>query len=72
MLQKQEEDRAREVKAREQRAQEFMNRMANTVIKEMDAKAVEEDIKIRRYELQRELRERNEEEKRLKRLKEGN
>jgi len=46
--------------------------MANTVIKEMDAKAVEEDIKIRRYELQRELRERNEEEKRLKRLKEGN
>jgi hypothetical protein len=48
-----------------------MNRMANTVIKEMDAKAVEEDMKIHCYVTQRELRERTEEEKRLKRLKDG-
>jgi hypothetical protein len=52
MLQKQEEDRSREVKAREDRAQEFMNRMADTVIKDMDAKAHEEEMKIRRYEME--------------------
>lgn len=33
MLEKQEEDRANEFAAREQRAQDFMNRMAGTVIK---------------------------------------
>ena len=36
MLTKQEEDRLNEIKARERRAQEFMNRMADTVIKGMD------------------------------------
>lgn len=38
MLTKQEEDRLNEIKARERRAQEFMNRMADTVIKNMDEK----------------------------------
>ena len=38
MLEKQEQDRINEFKAREQRAQEFMNRMADTVIKSMDDK----------------------------------
>jgi hypothetical protein len=46
------------VKAREQRAQEFMNRMADTVIKNMDNRTREEEEKIRRYELEKELRER--------------
>ena len=46
-----------------------MNRMADTVIKVMDAKANEEEMKIRRYEMQRELEERREEEYRNKRLK---
>ena len=55
MLQKQEEDRSREVKAREDIAQEFMNRMADTVIKDMDAKAHEEEMKIRRYEMELEI-----------------
>ena len=34
--------------------------MADTVIKEMDHKAHEEEMKIRRYELQKELNERKE------------
>ena len=46
------------MKAREQRAQEFMNRMADTVIKNMDNRTREEEEKIRRYELEKELRER--------------
>ena len=36
MSEKQDEDRVNEFKAREKRAQEFMNKMADTVIKNMD------------------------------------
>ena len=36
MLDKQEQDRQNEVMAREKRAQEFMNRMADGVLAEMD------------------------------------
>ena len=69
MLEKQEQDRLNEIKAREQRAQEFMNRMADTVIKNMDEKAREEEEKIRRYEMEKELRERMEDEKRYMKVK---
>jgi len=62
----------REIKAREERQQMFMNRMADTVIKEMDNKAAEEEMKIRKWELERELAERRAEEIKLKRKKEGN
>ena len=41
-----------------------MNRMADTVIKQMDEKAQEEEIKIRRYEMEKELRERLEDQRR--------
>ena len=69
MLEKQEQDRINEYKAREQRAQEFMNRMADTVIKDMDDKARDEEDKIRRYEMEKEMRERMEDERRLKKIK---
>ena len=69
MLEKQEQDRINEFKAREQRAQEFMNRMADTVIKNMDDKQRDEEDKIRRYEMEKEMRERLEDEKRMKKLK---
>jgi hypothetical protein len=72
MLEKQEADRMREIKAREERQQMFMNRMADTVIKEMDNKAQEEETKIRQWELQRELAERKTVEERLRRKKDGN
>jgi len=50
----------------------FMNRMADTVIKEMDNKAQEEETKIRKWELQREMAERKVADERLRRKKEGN
>ncbi len=49
-----------------------MNRMADTVIKEMDNKAQEEEMKIRKWEMQREMAERKAEEERIKRIKNGN
>jgi hypothetical protein len=69
MLEKQEQDRLNEFKAREKRAQEFMNRMADTVIKNMDERQREEDEKIRRYEMEKEMRERMEDEKKYNRVK---
>ena len=51
MLEKQDEDRVNEFKAREKRAQEFMNKMADTVIKNMDDRQKQEDEKIRKYEM---------------------
>ncbi len=47
-----------------------MNRMADTVIHKMDEKQREEDEKIRRYEMEREMRERMEDERRMLRTKE--
>ena len=55
MLDQQEADRANEVAAREKRAQEFMNRMADGVLKEMDNIQKKEDEMIERYEREREV-----------------
>jgi hypothetical protein len=46
-----------------------MNRMADTVIKNMDERARDEEDKIRRYEMEKEMRERMEDEKRFNRVK---
>lgn len=43
MLEKQEQDRINEMKRREARAQEFMNKMADNVLSKMDAKQKFED-----------------------------
>lgn len=43
MLARQEEDRNQEFAARERRAQEFMNRLAGTVIKNQSTKMAEEE-----------------------------
>jgi len=43
-----------------------MNKMADTVIKNMDQRQVDEDNKIKRYEMEKELRERMEDERRMK------
>jgi hypothetical protein len=40
-----------------------MNKMADTVIKNMDMKQLEEEEKIRKYEMEKELRERMEDER---------
>lgn len=69
MLDKQERDRIQEMKNRENRAQEFMNRMADTVIKKMDERQRDEDDKIRRYEMEKEMRDRLEDERRMNQVK---
>ena len=46
-----------------------MNKMADTVIKNMDQRQVDEDNKIKRYEMEKELRERMEDERRMKQIK---
>ena len=57
------------MKERERRAQEFMNKMADSVINKMNAKQQWEDEMIARYEKEREQYQRNMEQKRLERLK---
>lgn len=49
-----------------------MNRMADTVIKDQDAKAHEEEMKIRKWEEQKEIKARMEEDRKVRRLKEYN
>ena len=56
MLEKQEQDRIMEYQDRERRAQDYMNKMADIVLKQMDERANEEELKIRRYEMEKELR----------------
>ena len=43
-----------------------MNKMADTVIKDMDKRQQNEDGKIKRYEMEKEMRERLEDERKLK------
>ena len=66
MLDQQEKDRANEIAAREKRAQDFMNRMADGVLKEMDNMQKKEDEMIAKYERQRELKLRQQEEDKAK------
>lgn len=70
MLDRQEQDRLQEFRAREQRAQDFQNRMADTVIKGMDERAKKEEDKIRNYEGERERREQREDERKQQRARE--
>jgi hypothetical protein len=56
MLEKQEQDKNNEMKAREKRAQDFMNRMADNVIAKMTEKQKQEDEMLMRYENEREAR----------------
>lgn len=69
ILEKQEQDRQREFLARERRAQEFMNRMGGTVIKNQTEKQREEDQMLIRYEMDREMRLRAEEQRKADRAK---
>lgn len=69
MMEKQEQDRENEVQAREKRAQAFMNRMADGVLKELDVIQKKEDEMIARYEYEREMKLRKNEEKKAKKRK---
>lgn len=70
-LDQEEQDRKNEVAAREKRAQDFMNRMADGVLKDMDDQQKKEDQMIARYEREREVKLRKaEDEKARKRANE--
>lgn len=66
MLDQQEQDRLNEIAAREKRAQDFMNRMADGVLKELDNIQKKEDEMIAKYERQREMKMRRDEELKAK------
>lgn len=57
LVEKQEADRAAEMKAREDRSKAFMNHMADTVIKDQKDQIIEEERTLLRHGLEREQRE---------------
>jgi len=69
MLDQQEQDRKNELMAREKRSQDFMNRMADGVLKTMDNIQKKEDEMIVKYEREREVKMRMDEELKHQKLK---
>lgn len=67
MLDKQENDRQREFESREKRAQDFMNNLASKVITKQVMRKTAEDEALARYEYEREMRARMEDERRMQR-----
>ena len=67
MLDRQENDRQREFEQRERRAQEFMNNLASKVIQKQQQRKNAEDEALAKYEYDREIRMRMEDERRQKR-----
>ena len=66
MLEKQDQDRKNEIIAREQRAQAFMNRLADTVLKDMDVAQRKEEENIAKYVLEKEKKMRRADAKKAK------
>src|SRR4051812_45160910 len=71
ILDKQEQDRADYFKKCENRQKDAMNRMANTVIKEQDAKLKEDEEKCKRWQEDKERRDQEEEDRRKKYVKDS-
>lgn len=69
MLEKQAQDRNNERNKREKRAQDFMNKMADSVLQKMANRQKYEDDMLARYNNERELRMRQIEEKRAERIR---
>lgn len=67
MLDKQEADRQHEFEQRERRAQEFMNNLASRVIQKQQHRKQAEDEQLAKYEYEREMRLRIEDERRAAR-----
>lgn len=71
VLDQQEADRLNEIRNREKKTQELMNRMADTVIKDLDRKRDEDEQKVLRYQQEKEMRDRMDDDERLKRIKDN-
>jgi hypothetical protein len=71
MLDRQEADRLDDVKGREKKTQNLMNRMADTVLKDIDRKRELEEKKMQKYLQEKEMREKLDDEERLKRIQDN-
>ena len=71
MLDRQEADRLEEIRARESKTQELMNKMADTVLKDLDQHRELEEAKVTRYQLEKERQDQLDDEERLRRIKDG-
>jgi len=71
MLDQQEADRIDEIKSREKKTQDLMNKMADTVLKDLDKKRQLEEKKMFKYQQDKELLDKLDDEERLKRIKEN-
>mmetsp|Transcript_32617 Transcript_32617/g.29481 ORF Transcript_32617/g.29481 Transcript_32617/m.29481 type:complete len:305 (+) Transcript_32617:728-1642(+) len=69
LVEKQEAERAAEMKAREDRAKAFMNHMADTVIKDQKDQILDEERTLLRHGLEREQREIQDDRMRLERIR---
>jgi len=69
VLDRQEQDRILEFQAREKRAQDYMGKMTDTVIKDMDQRAQTEEDRIKNYEAEKERRDRINDDNRQRKLK---
>ena len=67
MLDKQENDRLREFREREGRAQNFMNHLASDVIGKQQGRVRQEQEALLKYEMEKEMRARMEDERRMDR-----
>lgn len=68
MLDKQDHDRQHEFEQRERRAQDFMNNLASSVISKQQSKKNAEDEALAKYDYEREMRMRMEDERRKQRV----
>jgi hypothetical protein len=71
VLDKQEKDRENYFKNKERKANEFSKKMADTVIKDMEDRFKREEADIRKYQGEKDVREREVEEKKKKAIFEG-
>jgi hypothetical protein len=65
MLDKQEADRVREFRSREARAQNFMNTLASDVIGRQQQRVRGEQEALQKYEMEKEMRARLEDDRRI-------
>ena len=69
MLDQQEADKHAHVRDREHKVQELTNQLSGTVLKDLDRKKELEELKVQRYQLQKERQERLDDEERQRRIK---
>ena len=70
MLEVQEKDRENDFKQRENRTQQYLNQVSDMVLTKMEERRKLEEDNLRRYELEKEMRDRLEDERRARKQRE--